>query len=253
MQQAINRNVDPFNRDAESHGGYLYTATDSLSSVLATSRSTETILDVGRFAGRSVLDIGCGDGYYTLRFWDYGKPRSMIGLDAASSAIEVANRNKGTRLIEFQVGDAHHLPYPDDSFDLVLIQSILHHDDNPLDVIREAFRVAPEILVHEPNGNNLGLKLIEKISHYHREHGEKSYSSWLMRRWVEQAGGRITRRRFVGFVPMFCPDWLARTMKSIEPAIERAPVVSKMLCSVYVLTARRTRNANNSPGQDPAC
>src|SRR5690242_8022901 len=124
MQQAINRNVDPFNRDAENHGGYLYTATDSLSSVFATSRSTETVLDVGRFAGRSVLDIGCGDGYYTLRFWDYGKPRSMIGLDAASSAIEVANRNKGTRPIEFQVGDAHHLPYPDDSFDLVLIQSI---------------------------------------------------------------------------------------------------------------------------------
>jgi hypothetical protein len=183
--------------------------------------------------------MGCGDGFYTFRFWDHGKPRSMVGVDAAEKAIEIANRKKGSRPITFAVGDAHHLPYPDDTFDLVLIQSILHHDDHPLDMIREAFRLAPEILIHEPNGNNPGLKVIEKVSRYHREHGEKSYTSSRLTRWIEQAGGRVVERRFAGFVPMFCPDWVARATKAVEPIVENVPVLNKLGCAVYVVVARR--------------
>src|SRR6478735_941762 len=99
MQQTIAHNVDPFNRDAESNDGYLYTTNTSLSSKMATARSTATILGMGRFAGRSVLDMGCGDGFYTFRFWDYGKPRAMVGVDAAEKAVEIANRKKGIRPI----------------------------------------------------------------------------------------------------------------------------------------------------------
>jgi ubiquinone/menaquinone biosynthesis C-methylase UbiE len=82
---------------------------------------------------------------------------TLVGVDAAGHAIEVANTNKENRPAEFLVGDAHQMPFSDNSFDVALVQSILHHDDNPKDVIREAFRVAPEIVIHEPNGNNLGL------------------------------------------------------------------------------------------------
>jgi glycosyltransferase involved in cell wall biosynthesis len=39
----------------------------------------------------------------------------------------------------------------------------LHQGDNPRNVIREAFRVAPEVLVHEPNGNNPGVKIVEAV------------------------------------------------------------------------------------------
>jgi hypothetical protein len=46
-------------------------------------------------------------------------------------------------------------------------------------------------------------------------------------------------QRFAGFVPMFCPDWLARFMKSVEPIIERIPVLNALGCAVYVLIAER--------------
>lgn len=228
-----------FDRDARQHSGYRYTATTRLSSRLATQRTTDLILECARFEGRSVLDLGCGDGFYTRRFWDDGKPRRMVAIDAAVEAIRVANHNKGDRPIEFKVGDSHQLPFPDDSFDLVLVQSILHHDDDPTRTIREAFRVAPEILIHEPNGYNLGLKLIEKVSKYHREHGEKSYSSRCLHRWVREAGGQVMRQRFGGFVPMFSPDRLARAMKRIEPRLERTPLLNALGCSVCVVVARR--------------
>jgi SAM-dependent methyltransferase len=229
-----------FDRDAAQHSGYLYTATSRLSSRMATQRSTEAILGCDRFAGRAVLDVGCGDGFYSNRFWDVAHPKSWVGVDPAANAIEVANANKQERPIRFEVGDAHHLAYPSDSFELVLVQSILHHDDNPQQTLREAFRVAPEVLIHEPNGNNFGLKLIQLASRYHREHGEKSYTTRRMRHWIEAAGGKVVELRFAGFVPMFSPDRLAQTMKAMEPLLERAPGFRALACSVYVMVAVRS-------------
>jgi SAM-dependent methyltransferase len=233
-----------FDRDAATHSGYLYT-TSRLSSRLANQRSTAAILASGRFGGRSVLDVGCGDGFNSNRFWDAAGAKSWVALDPAEHAIQVANANKQGRPIRFEVGDAHRLAYPDDSFDLVLMQSILHHlDDDPRQTLREAFRVAPEVVIHEPNGNNVGLKVIQVASRYHREHGEKSYMTRRMRRWVEEAGGKVVDVRFAGFVPMFSPDIIAKTMKAIEPLLERAPGFRALACSVYVMVAVRSSRSS---------
>ncbi len=235
--------VEVFDQDVLDHGGYVYTTSMQLSSRLATRRTADIILQTGCFENRRILDMGCGDGFFTLHFWDKGHPKSMIGIDAAEQAIRSANKNKGDKPIQFLVGDVHHLPWEDNSFDLVLIQSILHHDNDPKDMIREAFRLAPAILIHEPNGNNPGLKVIEKISPYHRKHGEKSYSSSQFNQWIGENGGQIIYHKFAGFVPMFCPDWAARLTKRIEPAIERIPCLRDLACSVVVLVANRASAA----------
>ena len=235
----INDKVGVFDQDVLEIGGYVYTTSEQLSSQMATRRTAAIILETGCFAGQSVLDMGCGDGFFTIKIFDQGKPRSMVGVDAAVKAVNAANKHKADRPIDFYAGDAHHLPWKDDCFDLVVIQSILHHDDNPGDMIREAFRLAPKILIHEPNGNNLGLKIIEKTSRYHREHGEKSYASQQLKQWIEKAGGTRTYIRFAGFVPMFCPDWVAKLAKWIEPMIEATPLLRDLACSVVVMIGEK--------------
>jgi SAM-dependent methyltransferase len=233
-----NPNIAVFDHDA-TYGGYVYTSNGKLSSRLATNRSTAAVLKANRFAGRSVIDMGCGDGFFTMRFWDHGRPRALVGLDGAPQAIMVATGKKAGRSVGLVVADAHRTPFSSNSFDVALVQSVLHHDDNPRDLIREALRLAPQIIIHEPNGNNLGLKIIEKVSRYHREHHEKSYSSRQLRRWVEEAGGQVVCWRFAGFVPMFCPDPLARLMKAAEPLVERTPILKALACSVSVVVAKR--------------
>lgn len=237
--QTERRNIDVFDRDAEANAGYVYTNTSQLSCKLATQRSTDTILDVAGFQGKSVLDVACGDAFYTTRFWDRGRPARLIAADAAVAAVRVAARNGDSRPIRFLAGDAHHLPFGNDSFDIVLLQSVLHHDDTPLHMIQEALRIAPAVVIHEPNGDNPGLKVIEKTSRYHIEHNEKSYSSRQMKQWIEEAGAVVVREAKAGFVPMFCPDWMAKTMKFLEPAVERLPVLGPMACAVYVMVAVR--------------
>ncbi len=131
------------------------------------------------------------------------------------------------------------MPFADNSFDVVLVQSVLHHDHDPLHMLREAFRLAPRIIIHEPNGNNPGLKVIEKTSRYHIEHNEKSYSTRTMKSWIKQAGGKVVYEKVAGFVPMFCPDWMAKAMKFIEPVVESIPLLRSIGCAVYVMTAVR--------------
>lgn len=239
MNQTKPTNFDVFNQDVVAHGGYGYTTHVGLSSRLATSRSLEAVLATNLIAGRNVLDLGCGDGFYTNQYWDLGRPTRLAGLDAAEMAIQLANQRKAQRPIEYVVGSAHKTPFSDNSFDVVLVQSILHHDDHPDDMIREAFRLAPTIIIHEPNGLNIGLKIIEKLSAYHRAHGEKSYSAHKLAGWIQKAGGRVVSKKYAGFVPMFCPDGLARMMKRIEPWLEMSPLINACACAVIVIVARR--------------
>jgi SAM-dependent methyltransferase len=237
--------IDVFDKDAAANEGYLYTQTERLSCKLATQRTTDVILQTREFANRSVLDLACGDGFYSFKLFDRGSMTRLVATDGASNAVGIAAGRRGKRPVSFLVSDAHALPFPDNSFDVVLVQSVLHHDERPFHMIQEAFRVAPRILIHEPNGNNLGLKVIEKVSPYHKEHGEKSYTSMQMKKWIREAGGEVVHEKFAGFVPMFCSDKIARFMKFVEPALESVPVLNALGCAVYVMVGVR-RSASRS-------
>jgi ubiquinone/menaquinone biosynthesis C-methylase UbiE len=236
---APNRSAEIFNRDVETRGGYVYALDSKLSSRMATERWLQLMLGLTELTGRSVTDIGCGDGTFTVRYWDRGSPRLMCALDPAVKAVVAGAAKRDARPILFVAADGHNLPFADDAFDVAILQAILHHDGDPQATIREAFRVAREIVVLEPNGYSPILKLMERLSSYHREHLERSYTAARLRQWVETAGGAVIKGRFGIAVPMFCPDWLARLLKAVEPPIERLPLINRIFCSVYVFQARR--------------
>jgi ubiquinone/menaquinone biosynthesis C-methylase UbiE len=105
-------------------------------------------------SGRIVLDYGCGDGEYSRHLLAQGA-RHVYGLDLSETAIELA-RAKGIANATFQVGDAHQLPWPDQSFDVVVGRAILHHLDLPT-ATRELVRVlrpGGELLFVEPLYHN---------------------------------------------------------------------------------------------------
>jgi len=240
---ATDKDVDIFNRDAAQQNGYGYTLAKQLSSRLATARSADEVLRLGDFRNCSLLDVGCGDGYFTIQYRDRGKPIRITALDAAPEALKVAEKAAGKTPITFIVADGVHLPYRDDSFDVVLLQSILHHAADPATIVQESFRVAPRVVIHDPNGNNLGLKLIEKTSRYHIDHNERSYRPHLLRKWVKDAGGVVIADGFSGFVPMFCPDFVARLMKSVEGLLEATPIARALGCSVYTMVGQRQQSS----------
>jgi len=81
---------------------------------------------------------------------------------------------------------------------------------------------------------------LEKFSRYHIEHQEKSYAPAYLDGEIKKLGGIILRRKWAGFVPMFCPDWMAKMMKVMEPLVESIPIVKHLGCAVYVFSASDT-------------
>jgi ubiquinone/menaquinone biosynthesis C-methylase UbiE len=56
--------------------------------------------------------------------------------------------------------DGKNIPYPDNSFDICLCLSVLHHTQNQEPLIQEMKRVAPKILIIEDIPENLFDKLL---------------------------------------------------------------------------------------------
>jgi ubiquinone/menaquinone biosynthesis C-methylase UbiE len=77
---------------------------------------------------RRILDVGCGTGYL-LRLLATRCPGAveLAGVDPAASMIDVARESVSDRRIEFAVGFAEHLPYPDHWFDLVVSTTSFDH------------------------------------------------------------------------------------------------------------------------------
>lgn len=229
--------IRAFDSDVDAHAGYVYTTNDRLSSSLARQRWVETVLSLTEMTGRRLLDLGCGDGYFTRLYHDTQAPTRIVGIDPSANAIKSATAKQGEREIEFHVGDGHSLLFESKSFDLVLIQAVLHHDNDPADVVREAFRLADEVVILEPNGYNPALKVIERVSPYHRRHKEKSYAPRAVDAWVAAAGGRVVARKYSNLVPVFAPDVVARVCKAVEPVVEATPVLRTFCCAIYTIKA----------------
>lgn len=81
---------------------------------------------------RSVLDVGCGDGFSEMLFRAHGYT-TWEGVTIASS--EINNKN-----IKFS--DMSFLPYSDNHFDLIFARHVLEHSPMPLITLMEWRRVS---------------------------------------------------------------------------------------------------------------
>lgn len=242
MASGTHPELESFKADLEGNEGYLYTTNARLSSRLANRRCTEAILAMANFRDKRVIDVGCGDGTYTVELLHVGSPASVHGVDPLQEAVAAARTKVDDERVTFATASAVDLPHADDAFDIAVVRGVLHHMTDAPQALREALRVAAQVVVLEPNGYNPGLKLFERFHPYHKAHGEKSYFPATLDRWIQQSGGRVTRRTWAGLVPMFCPDRWAVTLKRVEPGFERIPLLRQVGCAVYVFAAARQQH-----------
>jgi 2-polyprenyl-6-hydroxyphenyl methylase / 3-demethylubiquinone-9 3-methyltransferase len=86
-----------------------------------------------------VLDVGCGAGFLANEMARNGF--KVTGIDASERSLEVARRHDLTGSAEYRYGDALHLPFPDQSFEVVCAMDFLEHVEQPAQVVSEAARV----------------------------------------------------------------------------------------------------------------
>ena len=88
-----------------------------------------------------ILDFPCGRGFY-INMFRYVSRCQLVGADLDWDVIQKAKRSLAhLDNVALQQGSIYNMPYPNDSFDAVILSEVLEHIDDDVRGLDEAFRV----------------------------------------------------------------------------------------------------------------
>lgn len=139
------------------------------------------VMNFDRFAGKRLLEVGCGMGTDLLQFARGGA--DVTGVDLTPRSVEISRHHLALyeKRGDFSLSDAERLPFADESFDVFYSNGVLHHTPDTDATIREAHRVL------KPGG-------VAKVMLYHRN----SWGYWFEMMFRQ---GVIRREFFRGLKP----------------------------------------------------
>jgi ubiquinone/menaquinone biosynthesis C-methylase UbiE len=102
--------------------------------------------ETGVTAGLSVLEVGCGPGFFTIPAAEMvGDGGHVLAIDNNAAAVDYVTRKvqrHGAKNIDVVLADAAHTGLPDGSQDLVFLYGVIHALWNSIDkVLAETHRV----------------------------------------------------------------------------------------------------------------
>ncbi len=105
---------------------------------------------------KSILDVGCGDGFYLHLLSSLYPLAKVIGVDFDTNALNSARINLKGRKVILRQGDVCKLDFKDNSFDVVLASEVFEHLESDTRGIKEVYRVLKPgglLLVSVPHSN----------------------------------------------------------------------------------------------------
>lgn len=118
---------------------------------------------IGDVYGLTVLDVGCGTGWLSIKLAECGA--KVYGIDISGELIKTAKANahgvKGNFQIEFNRIALEDIKFENDFFDIVIGSAILHHTDIKVSLqnIFHAVKPRGRAIFIEPLNENPALRL----------------------------------------------------------------------------------------------
>jgi glycosyltransferase involved in cell wall biosynthesis len=118
------------------------------------------LMEFDKHRGDRLLEIGGGMGTDLAQYAEYGA--RIVDFDLAAGHLKHAKENFNLRGLEghFIQGDAEHISFSDNTFDVVYSNGVLHHIPNMHKVIQEIYRVL------KPGGLVIVMVYAENSKHY---------------------------------------------------------------------------------------
>lgn len=119
-----------------------------------------SVMEFSKHRGKKVLEVGGGMGTDHAQFAKHGA--LTTDLDLSAGHLEHAKRNFRLRGLkgEFVHGDGEALPFPNNTFDVVYSNGVIHHTPDTLGVVRDMLRVL------KPGGKAIIMVYAENSWHY---------------------------------------------------------------------------------------
>lgn len=187
-----------------------------------------------------LLDIGCGTGELLKELPPLG---DVFGIDSSPQAIAFC-KEKGLKNVS--VAEGTKIPFPNNSFDVILCLDVLEHIQDDSAVLKEIYRVAKMgaiIFIFVPTFKFLWGRS-DEVSHHLRR-----YRLPELRKKIEQNGLKVIRSSYFNFFlffPILAARWLVRLFKiPIKSENETGNgLINKVLLKVFSFEARLLRHIN---------
>lgn len=110
---------------------------------MALKRRARNIIDgLDLKDGEKVLDVGCGDGYYTHLISNLGMKVKQTGTDFSKYDLERAKKNLANPKINLVFGDLmKNLPFKEGAFDKVVMSEVAEHLPDDIKGLKEVRRI----------------------------------------------------------------------------------------------------------------
>lgn len=95
---------------------------------------------LNKISPKSVLDVGCGEGYTTKIIINKFPKATIVGCDIEKEMVDAAKKNNPKH--KFYLGSAYDLKFKAKMFDVTIMNEVLEHLDEPERAILECERVA---------------------------------------------------------------------------------------------------------------
>ena len=110
IKQSANYDKENFqNRQEILEAGFYQAILEGISDLLATKPSAKT-----------VLDIGCGEGFYSRKLQESHSDKTFYAFDISKDSVQIAAKSEPNWAVNWFVGDLARLPIKDASMDILL-------------------------------------------------------------------------------------------------------------------------------------
>jgi ubiquinone/menaquinone biosynthesis C-methylase UbiE len=112
----------------------------------------------------TVLEVGAGDGSILKLLSDQDFAPQYDAVEISDSGVELIKKAGIKNLRSVQEFDGYHLPFGDDSFDLIILSHVLEHVEHERLLLRELKRVAKMVVIEVPRDYKAGVDT--RIKHF---------------------------------------------------------------------------------------
>ena len=110
IKQSANYDKENFqNRQQILEAGFYQAILEAVSDLLASTKTTKTI-----------LDIGCGEGFYSRKLQERHPDKTFYAFDISKDSVQIASKSEPNWAVNWFVGDLARLPIKDASMDILL-------------------------------------------------------------------------------------------------------------------------------------
>ena len=184
-----------------------------------------------------VLEIGCGTGLFTRKFYAATKA-NLTAIDISEDLLREAR--KLLPEVTFKTDDAMHMSFQNAEFDVVFGSSILHHleFDSSLKEIYRVLKPGGRMIFAEPNMINPQIFIQKNIPIIKKWLGDSPDESaivrWKFSKLMTRIGFKYVKIFPYDFLHPLVPKPFIGAIKVIGKAIEQIPIIREIAGSVII-------------------